>query len=145
MSKYLGKVLTLFVSQNTKSERTPKMAISVDTKGVIDDKFYDKNRERSVLLTSVESYTLALEHNIEIPYGALGENILIDYNPYDLPTGTQIKIGEAVVEVTQNCTICNHLATFDKRLPTLLKDDRGIFVKVIKKGIIKKGDKLYEI
>jgi MOSC domain-containing protein YiiM len=48
-----------------------------------------------------------------------------------------------VVEVTQNCTICNHLSSIDKRLHSLLKDDRGIFVKVVEEGFIEKGDKLY--
>jgi MOSC domain-containing protein YiiM len=76
-------------------------------------------------------------------YGALGENILIDYNPYDLAIGSQIQIGEVVLEITQNCTICNHLSFIDKTLPKLLKDDRGIFVKVVKVGVIKKRDKLY--
>ncbi len=69
-----------------------------------------------------------------MPFGSLGENILIDYNPYHLNAGDQLRMGEVVLQISQNCTICDHLSKIDETLPTLLKDDRGIFAKVIKGG-----------
>jgi MOSC domain-containing protein YiiM len=143
MNKSIGQVLELFISKKDKSKRFSRTILEVDNKGIVDDKFYAKDVERSILLTSTDSYDLALKNSIEMPYGALGENILIDYNPYSLVIGSHIQIGEVVVEVTQNCTICNHLSFIDKTLPSLLKDDRGIFVKVVEEGFIEKGDKLY--
>jgi len=142
MDENVGKVVQLFISRQGNSKRIPKNMLEVDKNGIFDDKFYAKDIERSILLTSIESYQLALDNGIEMPYGALGENILIDYNPYDLEIGTQLKLGEVVLEVTQNCTICNHLSAIDKRLPRLLKADRGIFVKVITAGFIEKGNKV---
>jgi len=143
MRQQVGEVLAIFTSQKGNSQRIEEKCLELDSKGILGDKFYAKDMQRSILLTSLESYALALQEGIEMPNGALGENILIDYNPYALAMGTQIEIGEVVVEITQNCTICNHLSSIDKRLPTLLKDDRGIFVKVIKSGFIEKGNKLY--
>lgn len=143
MNKSIGKVLELFISKKDHSERRARTIVEVDIKGIVDDKFYAKDLERSILLTSIESYELALKSGIEMSYGVLGENILIDYNPYHLAIGTHMQIGEVVVEVTQNCTICNHLSAIDKALPKLLKDDRGIFIKVVEEGFIEKGDKLY--
>ena len=143
MNKSIGQVLELFVSKKDQSQRFSRTILEVDNKGIIDDKFYAKDIERSILLTSIDSYELALKNSIEMSYGALGENILIDYNPYALSIGSHIQIGEVVLEVTQNCTICNHLSSIDKTLPSLLKDDRGIFVKVVEEGFIEKGDKLY--
>ena len=143
MNKSIGQVLELYISKKDNSRRSSRTILEVDSQGILDDKFYAKDIERSILLTSRESYELALKNNIEMPYGALGENILIDYNPYALRIGSQIQIGEVVLEVTQNCTICNHLSRIDKTLPSLLKNDRGIFVKVVKEGFIEKGDKLY--
>jgi len=142
MSENIGEVIKFFISKRGVSQRTERTIIELDSKGILDDKFYAKNIERSILLTTVESYELALSHGIEMPYGSLGENILIDYNPYSLAIGSQLKIGEVIVEITQNCTICNHLSSIDTALPTLLKDDRGVFVKVIEAGFIEKGDKL---
>lgn len=139
----VGKVLDLFISKKGQSERINKVEIYVDSNGIIGDKFYAKDLQRSILLTSIDSYSLALEHHIQINHGLLGENILIDYNPYSLVCGRQIKLGSAILEITQNCTICKHLSVVDKKLPKLLKDDRGIFVKVVQQGSIKKGDMIY--
>ncbi len=142
-SKSIGEVLELFISVKGNSQRISKTVIELDENGIVGDKFYAKDRERSVLLTTIKSYSMALANGIYMTYGSLGENILIDYNPYALPIGTKIQIGEVVVEIAQNCTICNHLSAIDKSLPKLLKEDRGIFVKVVEAGFIEKGDKLY--
>ena len=142
-NKSIGEVLELFVSVKGDSKRIAKTVIELNENGIVGDKFYAKDKERSVLLTTIESYGMAVANNIHMPYGSLGENILIDYNPYNLPLGTKIQMGEVVLEVAQNCTICNHLSSIDKTLPKLLKDDRGIFVKVVEAGFIEKGDKLY--
>ena len=143
MSRDLGQVLELFISKKEQSKRISQVNLKVDSQGIVGDKFYGKDSERSILLTSLESYKMSLEYGIKMSYGALGENILIDYNPYLLPIGTQLKLGDVVLEVTQNCTICNHLSVIDKRLPTLLKNDRGIFVKVINSGFIEREDRVY--
>jgi len=143
MDRSIGQVLKLFISKQGSPPRLQKNTLTVDKNGIVDDKFYAKDSERSILLTSISSYQLALQYGIEMSYGALGENILIDYNPYALEIGTQLKIGEVILEVTQNCTICNHLSIIDKRLPSLLKEDRGIFVKVISRGSIEKNNKVY--
>jgi MOSC domain-containing protein YiiM len=141
--KNVGKVINLFISVQGSSTRIEKESFELDPKGIVEDKYYDKNIHRSVLLTSQESYDLADEHDIQMPMGALGENILMDYNPYHLNPGDQLLIGEVLLQISQNCTICDHLSSIDERLPTLLKDDRGIFSKVIEGGVIKKGDQIY--
>ena len=141
--KNVGKVISLFISVEGSSTRVEKESFELDPKGIIEDKFYNKNILRSVLLTSEESYELAKEHHIQMPFGSLGENILIDYNPYHLNGGDQLRIGEVLLQISQNCTICDHLSSIDEKLPTLLKDDRGIFAKVIEGGMIKKGDEVY--
>ena len=141
--KNVGKVIDLFVSVQGSSTRVKKESVHLDPKGIVEDKYYDKNIQRSVLITSEDSYTLANKHNIQVPFGALGENILISYNPYHLNAGDQLRIGDVVLEISQNCTMCDHLSKIDENLPTLLKDDRGIFAKVIEGGVIKKEDEIY--
>lgn len=142
-STHVGKVLSLFIS--TKESATPieKMVINVDEKGIIGNKHYDTDTQRSVLITSIESYRLAKEHQIEMPHSSLGENLLIDYNPYSLPVGSKLQIGNAILEISQNCTLCDHLSNIDKKLPKLLKKDRGIFGKVVHEGMINQGDDIY--
>ena len=139
----VGKVLKLYVSVQGSSERIPKNRLSLDFDGVVGDKFYAKDIQRSVLVTSAKSYDLALSQHISMPLGALGENILLDYNPYRLVPGQRLQIGKTLVEISQNCTLCNHLSAIDKKLPKLLKKDRGIFVKVVRKGEIQEGDTVF--
>ena len=142
---YLGNISALFISQKGTSTRKTQTRIQLDKKGICNDKFYNKDIHRSVLITSKESYTLAKKHSIEIPYGSLGENLLIDYNPYHLPSGTQLAIGTSILEISQNCTLCDHLSNLHALLPSLLKHDRGIFAKVIQEGEIKENDEIFII
>jgi len=143
LETYAGKVLALFIT--TAESKTPlaKEKILVDEKGIVGDKHHDTDIDRSVLITSTESYALAQRNDIEMPHSSLGENLLIDYNPYDLPVGTRLRIGSALLEISQPCTLCSHLTKIDNKLPKLLKNDRGIFAKVVQPGEIKVGDEIF--
>jgi MOSC domain-containing protein YiiM len=137
-----GSVLELFISIKGHPERFGKESITLDESGVIDDKYYAKNSERSILITSTDSYRLARENGIEASYSSLGENILIDINPYGMVPGDRLKIGSAILEITQNCTICNSLSKVDDRLPKILESSRGIFAKAVNDAVVRKGDKV---
>ena len=140
-----GKVLALYLSQ--KGEKTPieKTQLEVNSKGIVGDKHYDTDSERSILITSLSSYTLAGSHDIDMKHSDLGENLLIDFTPYSMPVGTRFKIGTVILQLSQSCTLCNHLSKIDKRIPKLLKNDRGVFAKVISAGVINVGDTIYLI
>lgn len=139
MSESLGTVLELFISiKGVGKERRDE--ILVDEQGILEDKFYAKEADRSILITSFDSYLLAKENNIDMEYGSLGENILVDINPYSLTEGDIISFGELELVITQNCTICNSLSKVDAKLPSVLKSDRGIFAKTLKSGKIRKGN-----
>ena len=134
-----GTVIDLFISNKDRG-RENKNEIELAIEGIYEDKFFSKEVNRSILITSNESYLIAKENGIDAPFGSLGENILVSINPYGLKSGDKISIGETVVEITQNCTICNSLAKVNPNLPKILKSDRGIFAKTIKSGKIRKGD-----
>jgi len=140
----IGKVLELFITHNDKIKtRESVETIFIDEFGIQNDKFYNKNPMRSILITSIESYRLASNNDISINTGSLGENILIDISPYALNAGDKLSIGSLELEITQHCTLCKGLSTVNTKLPKLLKNDRGIFAKVIKgSSEIKVGDKV---
>ncbi len=144
--KNVGKVLKLFISvkdENGNTVTVPQDRLELDTGGVIKDKFHGKDPSRSILLSSIDSYTLAQDNEIDMPYGALGENILMDFNPYKLHVGDRLNIGEVTLEITQECTICKGLSKVSSKAPKLLKEHRGIFAKAISEGTIQKGDSVY--
>jgi len=137
-----GKVLALYITKND-AQKTREMPtkIQLDEKGIIGDKFYAKDQQRAVLITAIQSYELTDKNGISLNNGALGENILIDINPYHLLPGERLKIGNTILEITQNCTLCKGLSAVNAKLPKLLKNDRGIFAKVINgPSLIKKLD-----
>lgn len=134
------RVLALFISVDDEKKRVCKEQLKLDEKGVLEDKFYAKNNNRLILITSETAYTLAKSNGIELEYGSLGENILINQSINQLAIGDRFKIGEMLLEVTQNCTLCNGLSIIDSQLPVVLKNDRGLFAKAITNGIIKKND-----
>ena len=141
MQRADGTVLRLYISTGNKEEpRVERASLYVDENGVKEDKFYAKDPNRAILVSSTQSYELAKRNGISIDEGALGENIYIDIDPYSLLPGDIIEIGECRFEVTQNCTLCKGLSQIDFRLPKLLKDDRGIFVKALQTGMIHVGE-----
>ena len=138
--KIAGKIQKLFISQKKTKTRVLKKNIFVDFQGIQEDKFYNKNIDRSVLLTSIYAYELMNKQKINAIPGELGENILVDFNPYDLEKGMQLLIGDVILEITIECTICNGLNKIDDKVPQLLKNSRGIFAKVVQGGTIHIND-----
>ena len=136
-----GRVLALYLSTSNKEvPRSSYREISIDSKGVIGDKFYDKDKKRSILLASQKSYLMAQEAGIKLYSGDLGENILIDIDPYTMQVGQRLKIGTLMFELSQNGTLCQGLSRIHAKLPKLLKHDRGIFLQALNSGKIKIGD-----
>lgn len=139
-SNTIGQVKKLFISDRDTKQRNIKESIYVDKNGILNDKFYNTEADRSVLLTSLHAYELMKDKDIIAEYGQLGENLLVNFNPYDLQEGTQLFIGDTILEITIECTICNLLTKINNKVPKLLKKDRGVFAKVLREGTIKIGD-----
>jgi len=137
-----GTVLALFIADPHQPGRTETASLQLAEEGIFGDKFFGKSPDRSILIASKSSYDMAEDAEIDIAYGELGENIVVDIHLYHLRAGDRIAIGECMLEITQNCTLCKSLTKVDKRLPKLLRDDRGIFAKTVKPGIINKGDEV---
>lgn len=139
----IGKVIGTFSAKKGQSGLPrPKVETLnlIEGFGIEKDKFAGKDLEKTVMIVGDYSYNIAKKDGIEIEAGSLGENILFDFNPHDYSVGTKFKIGEAIIQITENCTICNHLAVLAKKLPVIVKDCRGIYCSIIKSGIIKKDD-----
>jgi MOSC domain-containing protein YiiM len=136
----IGQIKQLFISSTEEKKRIFQENIYVDEEGIVSDKYHNTNQERAILISPIHAYELMKEKDIEARYGQLGENILVDFNPYSLKEGTQLFIGDSIIEITIECTICKLLTKIDNKVPKLLKNDRGVFAKVIKEGVLTIGD-----
>lgn len=144
--RYLGKVLEVFSA--TKEESSlPRPVVEelelIKGHGIKNDKFAKKDENKSVMMVGLNAYELASEHGIDLKQGTFGENILLDFNPHELPFGSIVFIEDAKISIIQNCTVCDHLAVFDKKLPKIAKGKRGVYCKIEANGVVKKGMKVY--
>lgn len=138
--KLLSKVIKLYITVSSDVPRELRQELELENEGVVGDKFYAKDMNRLILITSLDSYKMVQESGISIEHGSLGENILIDGSIKALALGDRFTIGDVTLEITQNCTLCNGLSKINSKLPKLLKDDRGIFAKAVTNGTIRIGD-----
>ena len=140
-TKDLGKILKTF-SATKESSGLPRPQVEnlnlIKDYGIENDKFAGKKLDQTVMIVGLKSYEIASQNGINLELGCLGENILLDFDPHDLEIGTNLVIEDSIIEITQVCTVCNHLAVFDENLPILLKGHRGVYCKIIKSGNISK-------
>lgn len=144
----LGSVIDVFTAPMGISSGVRKKMKSIELKkdyGIVGDKFAQKNLDRTVLIIGSIAYDIAKENNIDLELGFLGENILLDFDANILEIGDIINIDELKLEVTEVCTICNHLSVYDKKLPILIKDNRGVYCKINQSAIISKNMKVYKL
>ncbi len=89
---------------------------------------------RQVLITS-----RTVTRNLGLEAGDLRENIVVDVDGfYDLPSGSVIRVGEALIRLTFHCEPCRkilHLVAFDDVL-----HKRGFFGCFLNRGTIAVGD-----
>ncbi len=137
--KNIGTIIGLFSATKTHvgliRPAVQKLELIKDY-GIKYDKFAGKKLDSTVMILDVSSYRLANNHAINLQHGSLGENILFDFSLKNFDVGIILKIGDALIQITQKCTICNHLAVFDKRLPKIIKNDRGMYCRILRSGII---------
>ena len=137
----IGKVIDTF-SATKESSGLPRPKVEnlslIKDYGIENDKFAGKKLDQTVMIVGIESYKIAKEKGIDLEFGCLGENILLDFDPHTFDVGANFIIGDSIIQITQVCTVCNHLAVFDESLPLLLKGHRGLYCKIINDGIVSK-------
>lgn len=135
--KEIGSVIGLFSAHNGQSglprPKREKLKLIKDF-GIENDKFAGNELDRVVMIVGLKSYEIAKDNSIDLEYGSYGENILFDFDPHEYKLGTKFYIGDVVLEVTQKCSLCNHLGVFGKELPKIIKDFRGLYCRIIRSG-----------
>ena len=148
-----GIVIATCISEKRGTKKHPVPSITVkENYGIIGDahavdaRVGDARiqyRHRQVSLLADESVDTMRALGMELNAGDFAENILtkgIDLK--NLPVGTRLQIGEAVLEVTQIGKECHNDCEIKKQTGKCVMPTEGIFAKVIKGGEIKAGDEI---
>ncbi|MFK5882657.1 MAG: MOSC domain-containing protein [Sulfurospirillum sp.] len=144
----LGKVIDTFsVAKDGGGLPRPRVEKLVLTEGygIENDKFAGDELHKTVMIIGLKSYKMAKEKGIELKQGSYGENILFDFDPHLLNISERLQIGKSIIEITEKCTLCNHLSVFGTKLPKLIKNHRGLYCKIIKSGEITKAQAVLKV
>lgn len=97
---------------------------------------------RQVSLLGIESVEKMKQMGVKgLCNGRFAENLTVEgIVLYELPIGTQLKIGETIQEVTQIGKECHDGCAIKQAVGQCIMPKEGIFTRVIKSGEIKKGD-----
>lgn len=109
--------------------------------GVQGDRKAGKRENRAVLLMGRASYDHLRDLGFELPYGSLGENIVLDSDPHILEAGSQLRIGQALLELSLYCTPCKTLRDrYGQDFPLQLGKRRGMLARVLQGGTVNLED-----
>jgi len=113
----------------------------VDGLGVHGDRHYGRSTDRALLLVPEASYDALREGGLDLPYGSLGENLVVSEMPAaGLAPGTRLDVGGVACEVVEPCPVCRSLAGVHPRLPKLAYGRRGVYLRVRDVGRLQRGD-----
>lgn len=139
--KYMARVIAVCISEKKGTVKTevPKIVLKKHH-GIIGDAHAgDWHRQVSLLGTeSVEKMRKVLPN---IPVGAFAENILTEgITLFSLPIGTKLKVGDAVLEITQIGKECHASCAIRKQVGDCVMPREGVFAVVLDEGEVRAGD-----
>lgn len=106
---------------------------------------------RQVLLIDTQILAEIKQEGIDISSGMFGDNITVEgVSVMSIPLGTQLEVGEALLEVTEVRMPCSQLNGMDKRLlkASVTKEEgkkrfrAGIMARVLKGGRVRANDQI---
>lgn len=97
--------------------------------------------ERQVSLLAFERIEDMKKDLATLKVGDFAENITtIGIAAADLKPGMQVAVGDALIEITQIGKTCHHGCSIRKEVGYCIMPKEGVFGKVLRGGIVMKGD-----
>ena len=120
----------------------PQATLRIDH-GIVGDA-HAGNWHRQISLLAQESIDKMTALGVEgLDPGKFAENITTEgICLYKLPVGTRIQIGACLTEVTQIGKKCHRHCEIYKKVGMCIMPKEGIFVKVLREGVIYPGDEI---
>ncbi len=140
----MAKVLAVCVSEKkgTKKHAVAEAELKLNHGIVGDAHAGDWHRQVSLLGNeSVDKVRRRLPEGRKIEAGAFAENILTEgIELYKLPIGTRLRVGKALLEVTQIGKECHEACEIRRLTGDCVMPREGIFAIVLEEGTVKAGD-----
>lgn len=140
----MAKVVSVNISERKGVIKHPVAEIALKLRhGIVGDA-HAGDWHRQVSMLAEESVdTMRPVCPIELNAGVFAENInTIGIDLKHLPVGTHLRIGETEVEVTQIGKECHNDCAIKKAVGKCVMPTEGIFVVVLKEGVVRAGDEI---
>ena len=137
----MAEIVSINISSKKGMMKDPiPEAVLVPEHGINGD-VHAGNWHRQISLLAQESVDKMQAMGLTLSPGNFAENITTrGLELYTLPVGTQLTLGECLVEVTQIGKECHHHCEIYHKVGMCVMPTEGIFVKVLKGGSIRPGD-----
>ncbi len=138
-----GKVLAISVSAKKGiPKRNVRKAELREEWGIVGDA-HAGNWHRQVSLLAMESIETMRAKGLNVRPGAFAENITTQFLVLpELAVGTRVRIGDALLEITQIGKECHARCAIYYRAGDCVMPREGIFAKVVRGGMIEDGSEV---
>jgi molybdopterin adenylyltransferase len=142
-SSQKGRIVAVSISHSTGTRKTNVPMARVISGHGIEHDAHAGNSHRQVSLLAIESIRRMREQGADVGPGDFAENITTEaIDLFLLLLGDTLKIGEAVVEVTQIGKECLSPCEIQRITGNCIMPLEGVFARVLKGGIIRPGDSI---
>ncbi len=138
----IGNVVGIYVGKQ-KGEGKTEVAFAefVAEHGVRGDSHAGRDARRQVSLFAQETLNQLLAEGFTVTASALSANLFIEgLNLNSLRPGTQLRVGDVVLELVEARKPCRNITRIDNRLPKRLLGQCGHLARIVKGGIVRSGD-----
>lgn len=139
-----GRVLAVCISERKGEQKHEVDVVHLRADHGIEGDAHAGNWHRQVSLLGKESVVKIQEKvDFTLKSGDFAENILTEgLLLYDLPVGTRLQIGNALVAVTQIGKECHHGCPIREAAGDCIMPREGVFAKVLVSGDVRAGDEI---
>ena len=139
----MAEVIAVCISEKKGTVKHPVPYIDVKCHhGIVGDA-HAGDWHRQISLLADESVDTMRAMGLTLASGAFAENILTrGIELKSLPIGTRLRVGEALLEVTQIGKECHSDCEIKKTTGKCVMPTEGIFTVVVEEGRIRSGDRI---
>ncbi len=140
-----AKIISINISpKKGMRKKAVDSAVIKENYGIESDAHASEKWHRQISLLAIESIEKMQAMGLKVGPGDFAENITTEgVNLPALPVGTKMTIGEDIeLEVSQIGKVCHTRCAIYTQAGDCVMPKEGIFAKVLKGGIVKKGDEI---
>jgi molybdenum cofactor synthesis domain-containing protein len=140
----MPSVVSVNISEKKGTIKHPVEKIELKVGKGIEGDAHAGDWHRQVSLLDLSSFEKMRRHtSVELKPGIFAENITTEgIDLWSLPVGTRLKVGEALLEITQIGKECHQHCQIFRQVGNCVMPTEGIFAIVLKGGVVQPGQSL---